>query len=117
MMDRAAVLEALKELCASADELNGRGAIIDFACACVSARLKEEAYGADPRAVFLAAALANYVISCSEAQSAGFDSFTAGDVTLSSGTGATQSAQAVLAQAEKNAAGIIDCGAFDFKAM
>lgn len=117
MIDRAAVLEALKEICTVADEPNGSGAIIDFACACVSARLKDEESGADPRAVFLAAALANYVISCSQAQSAGFDSFTAGDVSFSGGKNGTESAQAVLSAAEKNAAGIISSGAFEFKAV
>ena len=52
MIDRAGVLECLKELGLSGENPESYGAIIDFACSSVSARLKDEAYETDSRAVF-----------------------------------------------------------------
>ena len=116
MIDRAEVLECLKELGLS-ENPESYGAVIDCACSSVYARLKDKAYETDWRAVFLAAAQANYIICCGSEQSGGFDSFTAGDVSFSGSTGAAQSAKAVLAAARENAADLINDGAFAFKSV
>lgn len=117
MIDRAGVHECLKELGISGENSESCGAIIDFACASVSARLKDKALENDPRVIFLAAATANYVICCGEGQSLGFDSFSAGDVSFSGSADNSKSAAAILAAAEKNSADIIENGAFDFKVV
>lgn len=116
MIDRAEVLECLKELGLS-ESPESYGAVIDCACSSVYARLKDKACETDCRAVFLAAAQANYIICCGSEQSGGFDSFTAGDVSFSGSTGAVQSAKAVLDAARENAADLIDDGAFAFKSV
>ncbi len=117
MIDRAGVLECLKELGLSGENPESYGAIIDFACSSVSARLKDEAYETDSRAVFLAAAQANYLICCGSQQSGDFDTFTAGDVSFGGGSGSDSAAKEILAAARENAAGLVESGAFAFKSV
>ncbi len=117
MIDRSGVLECLKELGLSDEKPESYGALIDFACSSVSARLKDKAYETDSRAVFLAAAQANYLLCCGSQQSGGFDTFTAGDVSFGGGSDSASAAKDILDAARKSAADIIDTGAFAFKSV
>lgn len=115
MIDRAEVFECLKEL-GAVDESGGRcEAIVDFACETVGSQLESSEMCSDRRAVFLAAARANYILACSAAAS-GFESFSAGDVSFTAAAG-VQSAKAVLEQAEKNAACLTGGSAFAFRGV
>ena len=118
MIDRNEVFECLKEL-GSAEEkdMNGLGAIIDFACESVNAQLENEDVCTDRRAVFLAAARANYILACSDCAGGGFDSFSAGDVSFSAGSGSVQQAKAVLDEAEKFASRLTGGSAFAFRGV
>ncbi len=115
MIDTAAVAESLAELGIPHSEQQGLGAVVGFACGAVSSRLSDKTLEADPRASFLAAALANYLICCGS-QSQGFDSFSAGDVSFSVSSQRAENARLVLSAAEKGAEGFLG-GAFDFRAV
>lgn len=117
MIDRSGVLECLKELGLTDEAPESYGAIIDFACSSVFARLKDKAYETDSRAVFLAAAQANYLICCGAEQGGGFDTFTAGDVSFSGGSDSAAAAKDILAAARQSAADIVENGAFAFKSV
>ena len=116
MIDRAGVLECLKELGAAGGEPERYAALVDFACSSVYARLKDKAFETDSRAVFLAAAQANYMICCGS-QAGGFDSFTAGDVSFSGGSGVAAAAGQILAAARSSAADLVENSAFAFKSV
>lgn len=118
MMDRDEVLECLKEL-GAADEkdLNSFGAIVDFACESVCSQLESSALCSDKRAVFLAAARANYILACSSETNSGFNSFSAGDVSFSTGGETVRHAKALLDEAERSAASLTGGSAFAFRGV
>ncbi|MFR5875371.1 MAG: hypothetical protein ACLUFN_02650 [Eubacterium sp.] len=96
------------------DKLERYSALIECAASVVSSMLKEESLCKDSRAIFLAAAKANYDAALSSSCADRVTSFTAGDISISESTSSVDNAKALFDDAKLNCALLIVDDSFAF---
>ena len=98
----------------SAEVLATKSAVIENSIQSVTAMLKEGADDADDRAVYLAAARANYDLLLSDAGADSVSTFKAGDVSITENKSALQQAERLYQNAAAACAVLLTDSAFAF---
>ncbi|MBQ7202861.1 MAG: hypothetical protein IJS03_02455 [Eubacterium sp.] len=118
MINLEEVTKVLEELGGfSAEELDNYSTVINNSVGAIEASLTDEAYSADDRIVFLAAARAYYTISLLGGASGELSSFSAGDVRLGFNTNGVSSVKELLALALEAAEGMVNGNGFAFRGV
>lgn len=117
MTDYTAVKNELSVLSGyTLTELEQYNALIEEACDCVVSQLRDSKYETDSRITHLAAAKCCYRLLLLN-QSENLTSFKAGDISYTVSSAAVDSAKELYLQAIRDCAGMLEGGAFAFKAV